>query len=109
MTGIRFIKNLGYVLDMSLETVRAEISDVDFQIIQLIAQRQELAEKIVRIKVQKGLPVHDENRMARVMDAVFNQATECKIDPVAVQDIFRILIAMSEKRQHEFSGDGNLP
>jgi chorismate mutase len=94
---------------MSLETVRAEISEVDFQIIRLIAQRQELAEKIVKIKIHKGLPVHDEHRTAQVLDAVFNQATECKIDPVEVQEIFRILISMSEERQRGFSGEGNLP
>ncbi len=94
---------------MSLQTVRAEISELDFQIIRLIAQRQELAEKIVKIKIHKGLQVHDEHRTAQVLDAVFNQATECKIDPVAVQEIFRILISMSEDRQRGFSGEGNLP
>ena len=31
------------------------------------------------------------------------------IDPVAVQKIFGQLIAMSEERQRECSGDGNLP
>ncbi len=40
---------------------------------------------------------------------VFNQAVESKIDPVAVQKIFEILIAMSEDRQRECSGEGNLP
>jgi len=109
MAGIIFIKILGYVLDMSLETVREEISEVDFQIIRLIARRQELAEQIVKIKIHTGLPVHDGHRTAQVLDAAFNQATECKIDPVAVQEIFRILIAMSEERQRGFSGEGNLP
>jgi chorismate mutase len=94
---------------MTLEKVRAEISKTDTEIIRLIAHRQELAEQIVRIKVERGLPIHDEHRTAKVLDAVFDQATECRIDPVAVQGIFRILIAMSEERQREFSGDGNLP
>lgn len=106
---IMFIKILGYVLDMSLEKVRAEISKVDSDIIRLIARRQQLAEDIVKIKIHQGLPVHDEHRTAKVLDAVFNQAVECKINPVAVQDIFKMLIAMSEDRQREFSGDGNLP
>lgn len=104
-----FIKILGYVLDMSLEKVRAEITRVDSDIIRLIARRQQLAEEIVKIKIHQNLPIHDENRSAKVLDVVFNQAVECKIDPVAVQDIFKMLIAMSEDRQREFSGDGNLP
>jgi chorismate mutase len=94
---------------MSLEKVRAEISKVDTDIIHLIAYRQHLAEEIVKIKIHQGLPVHDEHRTAKVLDAVFDQAVECKIDPVAVQNIFKMLIAMSEERQREFSGDGNLP
>jgi chorismate mutase len=94
---------------MSLEKVRSEISGVDAEIIRLIARRQHLAEDIAKIKGQKGLPVHDENRTHQVLEAVFNQATECMIDPVAVQEIFRILISMSEDRQRGFSGEGNLP
>jgi chorismate mutase len=44
-----------------------------------------------------------------VLESVFEQATELRIDPVAVQKIFEMLIAMSEDRQRECSGDGNLP
>ena len=106
---VTFMPDLGYVYDMSLEQIRAEISDVDRKIIGLIAHRQQLAGKIAKIKIAKGLPVHDEGRAASVLQAAFDKAVESRIDPVAVQNIFGILIAMSEDRQHEFSGDGNLP
>jgi chorismate mutase len=109
MPMIMFIKILGNVLDMTLEKVRADISKTDTEIIRLIAHRQHLAEKIIGIKIKQGLAVHDERRTAHVLDTVFDQAVESKIDPVAVQEIFRILIAMSEERQREYSGDGNLP
>jgi chorismate mutase len=94
---------------MSLDAVRAEISKVDTKIIRLIAQRQKLAGKIAQIKVAKSLPIHDEARAAGVLESVFEQAVESRIDPVSVQKIFEILIAMSEDRQHECSGNGNLP
>jgi chorismate mutase len=94
---------------MSLETVRAEITKTDKEIIRLIAHRQELAGKIARIKIHTGLPIHDEDRASQVLNTVFDQAVEARIDPVAVQKIFEQLIAMSEERQHECSGDGNLP
>ena len=86
---------------MSLETVRLEITRIDAGIIRLIAQRQELAEEIARIKMHQGIPVRDEQRAASVLSSVFNQAVECRIDPVAVQKIFEIIIAMSEERQRE--------
>jgi len=94
---------------MSLETVRAEITKTDKEIIRLIAHRQALAIKIARIKIHAGMPVHDEHRASEVLNTVFDQAVEAKIDPVAVQKIFEQLIAMSEERQRECSGDGNLP
>jgi chorismate mutase len=104
-----FMRILGDVHDMSLDTVRAEISKVDTEIIRLIAQRQKLAGKIAQIKVANSLPIHDRDRAADVLESVFVQAVESRIDPVSVQKIFEILIAMSEERQRECSGDGNLP
>ncbi|RPI36490.1 MAG: chorismate mutase [Methanoregulaceae archaeon] len=94
---------------MSLDTVRAEISKVDTRIIRLIAERQNLAEQIARIKITRGLAIHDQDRTEKVLESVFDQAVESRIDPVSVQKIFEILIAMSEDRQRGFSGDGNLP
>ena len=94
---------------MSLETVRAEITKTDKEIIRLIAHRQVLAGKIAKIKIHAGMPVHDERRASEVLSAVFDTAVEARIDPVAVQKIFEQLIAMSEERQRECSGNGNLP
>ena len=104
-----FMRILGNVHAMSLDAVRAEISTVDTEIIRLIAQRQQLAEKVARIKIAKGRPIHDRPQTAKVLESVFEQAAELRIDPVAVQKIFEMLIAMSEDRQRECSGDGNLP
>jgi chorismate mutase len=94
---------------MSLDKVREDITKVDREIIRLISQRQVFAGKIARIKISNGTPIHDERRTAEVLESVFEQAVEHKIDPVAVQKIFEILITMSEERQRECSGEGNLP
>jgi chorismate mutase len=94
---------------MSLDKVREDINKVDREIIRLISKRQNYAGKIARIKISTGAPIHDEHRTAEVLESAFEQAVEYKIDPVAVQKIFEILITMSEDRQHECSGEGNLP
>jgi chorismate mutase len=94
---------------MSIKTIREEINKVDARIIRLITQRQELAGKIAQIKIHGGLPIQDKKRTKKVLEDVFNQAVESKIDPVAVQKIFTILISMSEDRQRGFFGEGNLP
>ena len=94
---------------MSLEQVRAEIAKVDADLIRLIARRQELAKKVAVIKIRDGIAIHDSTQSQKVLASFFDKAVESKIDPVAVQKIFEILIAMSEERQRECSGDGNLP
>jgi len=91
---------------MSLEAVREEINRVDNEIIRLIAQRQRLAEQVAAVKIASGIPVHDEGRTNAVLRTVSKKAAEQEIDPVSVQKIFEILIAMSEERQHEYAGKG---
>jgi chorismate mutase len=103
-----FMRILGNVHDMSLDTVRAEISKVDTEIIRLIAERQQLADKVARIKIEKGMPIHDQIRTANVLESVFGQAEELRIDPVAVRKIFEMLIAMSEDRQRKCTGNRKL-
>jgi len=94
---------------MSLDNVRAEITEVDTGIIRLIAQRQELAGQIAKIKRTSRLPVHDETRALKVLDMASEAAVVHNIDPVAVRKIFEILIAMSEELQNERSGEDRLP
>ena len=94
---------------MSLDELRGQILEIDEKIIVLIAERQQLAGRLAPLKQAQGLPIHDEIQKARVLDRVFDIAVESSIDPTKVQEIFEILIAMSEERQRECSGDGNLP
>lgn len=109
LVSITFMQKRGNVHDMSLEQVRAEISMVDAAIIRLIAKRQELAKQVAEIKIREGMPIHDGKRTGVVLESVSRQAVDSTIDPVAVRKIFGILIAMSEERQKECSGGGNLP
>ncbi len=94
---------------MPIEGLRAEISRIDDEIIDLIARRQKIAAKIAQVKMNEGLPIHDEKRTQVVLEKTFNAAVEKNINPVMVSKIFEILIEMSEERQRECSGEGNLP
>ncbi len=94
---------------MPIEALRGEVSRIDREIIRLIAKRQQVANQIARVKHKEGLPIHDETRTKEVLDYAFEYAVEQKINPVSVQEIFSILIQMSEERQRERMGDGNLP
>jgi len=94
---------------MSVASLRQDIEAIDLEIVELIAKRQGLAARLVPLKRAAGLPIRDDAQRQRVLDRMFHEAVEHKVDPVKVQQIFEILIVMSEERQQGCSGDGNLP
>jgi len=94
---------------MTLETVRKKIDEIDARIIRLIADRQSLAGEMAQLKFREGLPIKDPDQRDRVLERAFDRSVESMVDPVSVQKIFAILVEMSEERQQECMGDGNLP
>jgi chorismate mutase len=94
---------------MSLEELRNTVALVDREIITLIARRQKAAREIGVIKHREGLPIQDPGQREAVLDRVLDATVEHGIDPAAVQQIFTILIRMSEETQREYTGEGNLP
>jgi chorismate mutase len=53
--------------------------------------------------------VHDDRRTHEVLEHAYNYAVEKGINPLSVRKIFGLLIEMSEEKQRECQGDGNLP
>ena len=89
--------------------MREKIEEIDGRIIKLIAERQRLAGEMAHLKFREGLAIRDPDQRERVLERAFDRAVETKVDPVSVQEIFDILVRMSEDRQQECMGDGNLP
>ena len=94
---------------MSLAAVREKIDEIDARLIKLIAERQNLAGEMAHLKFRDGIPIRDPGQREHVLERAFDRAVEAKIDPVSVGKIFAILVEMSEERQQECMGDGNLP
>jgi chorismate mutase len=94
---------------MSLSSVRKKIDEIDGRIIKLIAERQRLAGEMAHLKFREGVPIRDPEQRERVLERAFDRAVESKVDPVSVQTVFDLLVQMSEERQQECMGDGNLP
>lgn len=97
------------IIMKKLADVRAKIETIDHEIIRLVAKRTELAKDILEAKKIVNMPINDEDRNQKVMERVANISTECGLDAGEVKKIFKILIKMSIERQHELSGEGNLP
>ena len=89
--------------------VRAKIEKIDAQILNLIEQRTALAKDVLEAKRAEGKPINDVEQNKVVLDRVANLATERGLDGEEVKRIFEMLIKMNIERQHELSGEGNLP
>jgi chorismate mutase len=94
---------------MPLKEVRAKIEKLDNQILKLIEQRTALAKDVLDAKKAEDREINDVEQNKVVLDRVANAATELGLDGEMVKKIFDILIRMNIERQHELSGEGNLP
>ncbi len=93
----------------TLEELRDEMDGIDAGIVDLIGRRQDCAGRIARKKYAARLPVRDDEQRRAVLDRAFDRAVERGVDAMAVQQVFELLIGMSEARQRDCMGEGNLP
>jgi chorismate mutase/prephenate dehydrogenase len=97
---------------MSLEQLRADLSEVDRRIVELIAERLRIIGDIGRSKQGDGLPTRDYAREKDVLDAARNQAELLGVDPDLAESILLRLIMSSLESQErdrvvaEAQGDG---
>jgi len=97
---------------MSLEDLRNNLSAVDRQIVELIAERQRIVADIGRRKQSTGTATRDYAREKDVLDRGRDQAADLGIDPDLAEAVLRQLILSSLESQErdrvmaEGRGDG---
>jgi chorismate mutase/prephenate dehydrogenase len=97
---------------MKLDELRSELSAVDRQLVELIAERQRLVSVIGRSKQSTGTGTRDYAREKDVLDMGRAQAEELGIDPDLAENVLRQLIRSSLASQEkervisEGKGDG---
>lgn len=94
---------------MSLKEVRSKIQRIDEELLNLIEKRTRMAKEVLAAKKAVRVAINDVEQNKVVLDRVVNLATERGLDGDQVKKIFEILINMNIERQHELSGEGNLP
>ena len=92
-----------------LEEIRAELQQLDIEIISLVEKRVNFAERVLEAKKYIDKSINDEEQNQVVLNRVVNEATERNLDTGAIKEIYKVLIQMNINRQHELSGEGNLP
>jgi chorismate mutase len=94
---------------MELSDVRGKIGKIDEEILHLIAERTDLASSVLKLKKGDGKSIKDVGQEQFVLNRAIDRATELNLDTGSIKQIFEILIRMNIERQHELSGEGNLP
>ena len=97
---------------MELENLRRNLSAIDRQLVELIAERQAIVGEIGKSKLQTGTGTRDYKREKDVLDMGRAQAEELGVDPDLIENLLQLLIRTSLESQErdrviaEGKGDG---
>jgi len=84
---------------MDLEELRNNLSALDRQILELVAQRQAMVTRIGEVKYQSGQATRNFNREKQVIDMARAQAVELEIPPNLAEELMELLIRSSLTKQ----------
>lgn len=87
-----------------LDALRAELDQVDAQLIELAARRQQIVSDIGQLKEGAGRQVRDFRRERQVLDHVRQRAETTGLDPDLAEDLLKRLIDASLARQEQERG-----
>lgn len=79
--------------------MRSKIEEIDEKIMELIAERMDIAILIANIKERDGLPITDKNQEKKVMQRVSENAEIFGMDKEGVEKIFQMLIELNKNKQ----------
>ena len=82
-----------------LQVLRAEIQDIDSEILDLIARRAEVANEIGLVKDREGMPVRDRAREKRVIEFLSKKARALGLPDAMAGDLAGMLISDSVRVQ----------
>ena len=88
---------------MSLDEMRLKIEEIDERIVELIAERTDIAILIAGIKEKEGLPITDKDQEKKVMQRVAKNAELFGVDKEGVGRIFQMLIELNKSKQRRKS------
>ena len=87
----------------TLEELRRRVSDIDRQLIQLVAERRNVSEEVAQVKRATGRSVRDYEREREVILGVRTMAEERGVSPALAEQLLRLLIRSSLTTQERSS------
>src|SRR5690606_41775701 len=84
---------------MTLDELRKRLSEVDRELVGLVAARQQIVQEIGAHKIQHAVPTRDYEREREVLKGAREQASSLGLEPDLAEEIMQILIRSSLARQ----------
>jgi chorismate mutase / prephenate dehydrogenase len=82
-----------------LDQLRAEIDRLDQQLVEVLAQRQRVVQRVTEVKQQHDLPTFHPAREENLISTRRAQAAQAGLDPDFVEDLFRTMLRHSRVGQ----------
>lgn len=89
--------------DVTLDALRQRVTDIDRQMIALVAERKRVSEEVARVKRATGYPTRDFEREREVILGVRTAAADLGVSPALAEDLLRLLIRSSLTTQERAS------
>lgn len=83
-----------------LAALRANIDDIDYQLVELLARRAEITNQVGQIKTQTGMPIYVPEREAQLIQSRRAQAGEIGVSEQLVEDLLRRIMRESYLTQN---------
>lgn len=89
--------------ELTLNALRQRVTDIDRQMIALVAERKRVSEEVARVKRATGYPTRDFEREREVILGVRTAAADLGVSPALAEDLQRLLIRSSLTTQERAS------
>ncbi len=89
--------------NVTLDDLRQRVTDIDRQLISLVAERKAVSEEVARVKRATGTPTRDYERERDVILGVRAMALERGVSPELAEQLLRLLIRSSLTTQEQAS------
>jgi chorismate mutase / prephenate dehydrogenase len=89
--------------DITLDELRRALTDLDRQLLTMVAERQRLSREVARVKRETGYPTRDYERERTVILGARSSAGELGVSPDLAENLMRLLIRSSLATQEQIS------
>ncbi|WP_218354562.1 prephenate dehydratase [Alteromonas lipotrueiana] len=83
----------------ALDTIRQRITELDSQLLQLLAERRQLTQEVAETKISHHIPVRDIKREEQLLVRLIKEGQQVGLDPHYVTQVFHVVIEDSVLNQ----------